>query len=236
MDRFIGLESPFFRVMTKVADFIILNFLVLIFSIPIVTIGPALTAMYYVALKEVRGNEGYVVKDFWKAFKANFKQAFVIELITVVIAAVLIINIFTCYRWSLQGSMFGQILMYLNIGLGLLVIGSLMYLFPMLAQFKNTVKNTMFNSLLMAEKHLPQTLILLVITGGLSYAIICYPLFIFVFIAVIAYAQSYVMVRVFKPYMPEEEIIPDEYNVPEDEDDIWERLAQGNADDKENNN
>ena len=55
MGKFFGLDSPFFKVMTKVADFIILNFLVLVFSIPVVTIGPALTAMYYVALKEARG-------------------------------------------------------------------------------------------------------------------------------------------------------------------------------------
>ena len=72
MGKFFGLDSPFFKVMTKVADFIILNFLVLVFSIPVVTIGPALTAMYYVALKEARGEEGYIWRDFWKSFKANF--------------------------------------------------------------------------------------------------------------------------------------------------------------------
>ena len=232
MGKFFGLDSPFFKVMTKVADFIILNFLVLVFSIPVVTIGPALTAMYYVALKEARGEEGYIWRDFWKSFKANFKQGFVIELIVAAIIAVLGLNIVTCYRWTYEGSMMGQILMFLNIGLAILAAASLIYLFPLLAQFRNTVKNTLFNSLLMAMKHLPQTIVMLIATGLLVYAIISYPVFIFLFIALIAYVQTYVLAKIFKQYMPKEEFIPDTYEVPEDVDDIWDRLAAGTADEK----
>lgn len=233
MNKFFGLDSPFFKVMTKVADFIILNVLVLVFSIPVITIGPALTAMYYVALKEVRNEEGYLWKSFWKSFKQNFKQGVIIELIVAVIAAVLCINVITCYRWTYEGSMVGQILMFLNIGLAILCLAALLYLFPLLAQFSNTVKGTLFNSLLMAMKHLPQTIVLLLATGGLVYTIICYPLFIFLFIGLIAYVQSYVMSRIFKQYMPKEEPLRDTYEVPEDVDDIWDRLAAGTADDKE---
>ena len=230
MNRFFGLDSPFFKVMTKVADFIILNFLVLVFSIPVITIGPAFTAMYYVALKEVRGQEGYLWRDFWKSFKQNFKQGFIIELIVAAAFAVLYINIITCYKWSYEGSTVGQILMFLNIGLGIICIASLIYLFPLLAQSTNTVKNTLFNSLLMAMKHLPQTIVLLLITGGLIYAVMSYPLFIFFFIGLMAYVQSYIISRIFKPYMPKEEPLRDTYEVPDDVDDIWDRLAAGTAD------
>lgn len=233
MNKFFGLDSPFFKVMTKVADFMILNILVLVSSIPIITIGPSLTAMYYVALKEVRGEEGYLWRDYWKSFKQNFKQGFIIELIVAAMSAVLYINVITCYKWSYEGSFWGQILMFLNIGLAILCIAALIYLFPLLAQFSNTVKNTLFNSLLMAMKHLPQTLVLLVITGGLVYAIISYPLFIFLFIGLLAYAQSYVLSRIFKQYMPKEEPLRDTYEVPDDVDDIWDRLAAGNAGNEE---
>lgn len=232
MNRFFGLDSPFFKVMTKIADFILLNILVLVFSIPIVTIGPALTAMYYVALKEVRNEEGYLWKSFWKAFKENFKQGFIIELIVILVAVVFYVNIVTCYRWTYEGSMLGQILMFLNIGLAIICVAALIYIFPLLAQFRNTVKGTLFNSLLMAMKHLPQTIVLLILTGLLVYAIISYPLFIFIFIGLIAYVQSYVLAKIFRQYMPKEEPIPDTYEVPEDVDDIWKRLAAGSADDE----
>lgn len=234
MNKFFGIDSPFFRVMTKVADFILLNFLVLIFSIPIITIGPALTAMYYVALKEVRGDEGYLFKSFLKGFKDNFKRGVLYELLIILAGTILYVNIVTCYRWSYEGSTFGQILMFLNIGLGLIVVASVIYLFPLQAQFSNTFKGTLFNSLLMAMKHLPQTIVLLISTAIIVYAIISYPLFIFFFIGILAYVQCYILVRVFKPYMPEEEFVSDEYNVPEDVDDIWEELAKTNEENAEN--
>ena len=69
MGKFFGLDSPFFKVMTKVADFIILNFLVLVFSIPVVTIGPALTAMYYVALRKQE-----VKKDIFGVTSGNHSR------------------------------------------------------------------------------------------------------------------------------------------------------------------
>jgi uncharacterized membrane protein YesL len=207
--------------MSKVADFMILNVLVLVFSIPVITIGPAVTAMYYVALKEVRGEEGYVVRDFWKAFRRNFRQGVIIELIVIVIALVLGLDIMASFRWSLEGSMAGTVFMYLNIGLAIVAAGSLMYLFPLLAQFENTIRKTMFNSLLMAEKNLPQTIIMLIVTGMIVYAIASFPLFIIVLIGLYAYVQSYVMVRTFKPYMPKEEEHTDEFEVPGEDDDVW---------------
>ncbi len=227
MNKFFGLDSPFFKVMTKVADFIILNILVLVCSIPIVTIGASMTAMYYVALKEVRNEEGYLFRSFFKAFKENFKQSFVLELITAVAGFVLGMNLITCYRWSYEGSMLGQILLYLTLGLVIICVASLIYLFPLQAQFSNTIKNTLFNSLLMAMKHLPQTFVLLIATGILLYGMISYPLFIFFFIGLMAYVHSYIMARIFKQYMPKEEQRPDEYVVPDDVDDIWDRLAKG---------
>ena len=63
----------------------------------------------------------------------------------------------------------------------------------------------------------------------LVYAIISYPVFIFLFIGLIAYVQTYVLAKIFKQYMPKEEFIPDTYEVPEDVDDIWDRLAAGTA-------
>ena len=59
----------------KVADFILLNLLTLVCSLPIITFGAAYTAKYYVSMKIVRGEEGTLFKAYFKAFKDNFKQA-----------------------------------------------------------------------------------------------------------------------------------------------------------------
>lgn len=67
------------------ADLIILNLLFLLCCIPIVTIGPAITAMYYVTMKMVRNEEAYIARSFFKSFKENFKQGLGIWLIALVL-------------------------------------------------------------------------------------------------------------------------------------------------------
>ncbi len=88
MGRFFDLDSPLMSTLSKLADLIILNILVVICSLPLFTIGASLTAMHYVVLKMVRNEEGYIIKSFFKSFKQNFKQATIIWLILLVVIGV----------------------------------------------------------------------------------------------------------------------------------------------------
>lgn len=53
----------------------VLNVLFLIGCAGIITIGPSLTAMYTVLLKLVRNESGYIAREYWRAFRDNFRQA-----------------------------------------------------------------------------------------------------------------------------------------------------------------
>ena len=48
------LDSPFMNFLNKLCDIMILNILVLVFSLPIFTIGAAVTAGYYMSFKMVK--------------------------------------------------------------------------------------------------------------------------------------------------------------------------------------
>ena len=61
-------DSPFFQFMNSLAAFIGLNVIFLITCLPIFTIGPALTALYTVTLKEARKEGGYIFSTYFKAF------------------------------------------------------------------------------------------------------------------------------------------------------------------------
>lgn len=65
-------------------------------SIPVITIGASLTAVFYAALKMARDEEGYVWKEFFKSFKQNLKQSILIELILAAFAAILLVDINVC--------------------------------------------------------------------------------------------------------------------------------------------
>jgi len=202
MGKLFHVEGGLIRGMTKVAVFIILGILVLIFSIPVITIGPALSAAYYVALKEVKNEEGYVVKSFWKAFKQNFLQGFLIELITFGAAGLLYYDITITYKWVLvEQSVYANLLFYVSLGFLVIVIASSIYIFPMLAKFDNKTIKLVINSILMAIRHIPQTIIMLFINGYLGYMTFTYPPFILFTISISLYVNSFIMVRIFKRYI-----------------------------------
>ena len=73
MDRIFNMDNKFFTFMGRVADLIILNLLFLLCCIPIVTIGPAITAMYYVTMKMVRNEEAYIARSFFKILQGKLQ-------------------------------------------------------------------------------------------------------------------------------------------------------------------
>ena len=216
MGKFFDIEGGFFKSLTKVADFIILGLLVLIFSIPVITIGPALSAAYYVALKEVKDEEGYVVKDFWKAFKQNFRQGFIIELITFSVAGLLYYDLSITYKWAhVEQSIYANLLFYVLIAFLVIITSAAIYIFPMLAKFNNKTIKLIINSVVMAMRHFPQTIIMLVINGYLAYMTFTYPPFILFTISISLYVNSFILVRIFniytKPKEKEEKL--DDYHI-----------------------
>ena len=65
MDRFFNMDNKFFQVMSRLADIMILNAVCLICCLPVVTIGPSLTALYYMTLKMMRNEESYLLRGFF---------------------------------------------------------------------------------------------------------------------------------------------------------------------------
>ena len=220
MERIFNMDNKFFTFMGRVADLIILNLLFLLCCIPIVTIGPAITAMYYVTMKMVRNEEAYIARSFFKSFKENFKQGLGIWLI----ALVLIILEFMDFiiMKQLSGGIY-TVVKYGLLVIALIMVMILQYVFPLLAKFVNTVKNTIRNALLMSLRHLPYTILMLLIsiapivamlfnTMIFSYGILAYFLLGF---STLAFAKSYFFVKIFDKYIPKDESEEEE----KDEDD-----------------
>lgn len=58
--------------MGTIADIVWINILFILFSLPIVTIGASLTALYGTCMRLHDENEGSVTRTFWKIFRTNF--------------------------------------------------------------------------------------------------------------------------------------------------------------------
>ena len=71
---FLDNNSFFGKLMTKIGIIIAANLMFVVFSVPFITIGAGLTALYHVMFKTLRG--GGICnpfKEFWAGFKSNFK-------------------------------------------------------------------------------------------------------------------------------------------------------------------
>lgn len=210
MGKFLDMDSPVMRILNRVADLLILNFLMIICCIPVITVGAAYTAMHYVLLKMVRDEEGYLVRGFFKSFAANFKQATVLWLIMLLIIGVYIGDGLIFQYSSIQ---FPKPLMIAVVAIAILLLMTALYVFPLQARFENTVKNTLKNAMILAFANLPKTILMvvlyalpLVIAYFSSYALI----FVIMFgISAPAYGAALLYSGIFKKFEPEKEDVSD---------------------------
>ena len=157
--KIFDLDSPLINVLNKMVDLIWLNILTLICCIPISTAGAAFTSMHYVALKIVRNEESYITRSFFKSFKTNFRQATLIWLMILLIAAVLGGDYYIITKSGIQ---FSSVLVVLIMAAAVLVICTTLYVFPVLAKFDNTIMGTIRNAFIMSILQLPKTVVMFV--------------------------------------------------------------------------
>ena len=147
MGRFFDMDNRFFTFMSRVSDLIILNLLCILCCLPIVTAGASITAMFYVTLKMVRNEEAYIAKSFFKSFKQNLKQSIIINLIMLVTGALLYFDLTIAKSMSgLPGKALSVVFMMIL----LLYVMVFIYIYPVLAKFYNTTKNTFINAFLIS--------------------------------------------------------------------------------------
>lgn len=91
--NFLSDNSVLGRFMMLVFDIVLLHFLWILCSLPLFTVGASTTALYYSCMKRIRTGEGYVWRNFFHAFKDNFRQATCIWLLLLAVAFVLILDL-----------------------------------------------------------------------------------------------------------------------------------------------
>ena len=129
-------ENPVHIFLNKIGDIIIANLLFILCCIPVITIGPALTALYHCMLRTVKGNNNGTVKTFFRAFKENFIQSLVVWLCLLAGALILVLNINFLQS---SASPAANVLFYVSLGIAGLLILFFLYIFPVIAAFANTV-------------------------------------------------------------------------------------------------
>lgn len=206
MNRIFDMDSPIMRLLNRVGDLLILNIVMIICCIPVITAGAAFTALHYVLLKMVRGEEGYLIRGFFKSFARNFKQATLLWLL-MLLAMVVYVGDAVIFKYS--GVTFPKVLVIVVAAVGIFILVVSLYVFPLLARFDNTIRNTVKNAAIVAIANLPKTLLMAafyILPFVIAYFSAYSYIFIFMFgISLPAYGAAWIYSGVFKKFEPEQE-------------------------------
>jgi len=159
--------------LTLASDLIILNFLFILCSIPVITLGAAEAACYMSLIRILRGEKiGFSLKGFISDFKGCFKKATLGWLLEIICLALLAGDIWFAVFYSEPDNMFFLIFSCL---LAVVVLLTSVWFYPLVARFENKLGAHIKNSMLMTLARLPRTLLAML----MQTAVIAVPLLIF---------------------------------------------------------
>ncbi|RKI40068.1 DUF624 domain-containing protein [bacterium D16-51] len=202
----LNIESPLFEFINTTVHFIALNLLFLITCLPVITAGPAIAALYQVLLKEARGENGYLCSNYLKYFKQMFFQG--IAVFAIYVASLFVLVFSTVFWSSLDGILPAAAAAILAL-LSLIVISGMLYVFPLMARFQNTIRQTVKNSFIIALSNMKLTVLLLLLhitVISLLYLIPFMKIFMLMAgFAFFAFCFSYLFTKLFIKYEQEAE-------------------------------
>lgn len=140
------MDNPFWRIMNLLAQLIVLSVVTAVLCLPVITAGAAITALYAVTLKIVNQEESSVLKNYFYAFRANFRQATIAWLMILGAAALLGVDLYVVISGTGQVTTVLTYLFLMLVGVWLLETS---LVFPLLSRFDNTLRNTMKNALIL---------------------------------------------------------------------------------------
>lgn len=156
-------DSKFWSVAGVVGDVVVINILFIISCIPIITIGAAVSAMYTVMRKLVKKEEGYLVRNYFKALKENMKKSTIIWMIFFILFVLIYADLRIVKENMGNSTSFSMAMGFFLVSF-LLAVAICIYALVLQSGFENTTKNTIKNATILMLAQLPWTVVILLTT------------------------------------------------------------------------
>lgn len=199
----LSLESPIMNFTDKIAEVLIAGFLWLLCSVPVITIGPATAALYYVVVKVVRRNRGTVVSSFFHSLKDNLKQGIVITVIYLLYIVILAAYI-SIIKLSSSFAQYPYIFIVGGMILAAPLIFTLPYIFPVISRFRAGIGKQFEYALHMSVRFFPITIVLDMMLIVLAFFIYLFPFFLLIIPGFYIFISSLFIEKILKKYMKSE--------------------------------
>ncbi len=213
MKSFFRMDNPLFQILQRILKVVGLSLVWILCCLPVVTIGAATAALYYTTVKVVRNERGYLFAEYFSAFKKNFRQSTIATLLYLAVTFLFYfdVQILQLLRGETSGAGALEIGIY-----GVVIVLSLYYVLLLLqmSRFDNSLKGLAKNTLILMIRHLPASLLTLIIITFGFFASWLIPLFAIIMPTIVMWLVSIPMEKLYYRYMtPEEREWEDKLNL-----------------------
>ena len=189
--------------MTWITDCIFLSLFWLLGCVPVVTAGASFAALYDATYRGFRKGEKNSWQRFAQVYKANWKAGVLPTVVFMALCAGLGKVLISLWNGAVTGGLPWMVFSGGAI-VGVLALGALSVLFPMLSRFENSVAALLKNTFFLAFANLPRTLALGIVNAATVLLCVRYVIPIVFLPALAAFIGSWLIEPMFKPYMPQE--------------------------------
>ena len=150
-------DSCLIRFLASICDLLLLNIALVLSCCTVVLSGTAVTALYSMTLKLMRGQDCDPVKGFLRALRENFLSSSFATILFLADVTLLAVLRSVLYAETLL--MPPAVFVMLAI-LAVFLTALLSYLFPLLARFENTFSHHLSNAIRLSLANLPVTVLM----------------------------------------------------------------------------
>ena len=201
--KFFRPDSPLMITMTQITDVIFLSVFWMLGCIPLVTAGASFAALYDATYRAFRKGEKNSWQRFWTVYRENWKASIAPTVVFAALTWALVKGLVFFWNLAVAGGI--SWMGFAAAGfVGIVLLGILSVLFPVLSRFENSLGGLLKNALLLALANLPRTVGLGFLNAVVVFACVRFVVPVFLLPSLAALIGSLFLEPMFRPYMPEE--------------------------------
>ena len=202
--KFLNPDNALMITVTQITDCIFLSMFWLLGCLPVVTVGASFAALYDATFRGFRQGDKHCWGRFWQVYRENWKAGILPTAVFLAVLTLVTKALVALWNAAVAGGVSWMLFSGLAF-VGVLVLGMVSVLFPMLSRFENPFLGLLKNTVFLAMANLPRTIALGILNAaaGLACAFFVLPLFFLPSLA--ALIGSVLIEPMFKPYLPKVE-------------------------------
>ena len=199
-NRLFDPNNDFFSFLGDLVDVVGLSILWLFCCLPVVTIGPACTALYHTVFRGLRQRQNGRYLRFLECFRENLKQGVVVTLVCLPAGLVFYFGLPALTALALKGDKMAELLFWCWQTLAVLLGTLPLTAFPLLGRFQFATRDLLRTTLQLCIRHFPSVFLLSLCANAavqLSFAWYAFALFLPALTALLA---TFLLERIFSRY------------------------------------